>query len=153
MNTIVSYNTVLYKPDEYSKLIKKLIRVVKTRKAKKNFDCIAFRGTSGAAAAYPISASTKIPIAYVRKEGDSEHALQKVEGVWNANSYAIIDDFVVSGETVHEIVKAMKESSPQAKLTTLFLYGNSARHETIKEIRKACKLSKLVDIVILYDEK
>lgn len=79
------------------------------------FDAIAFRGTSGAAMAFPISALMGIPLICVRKE-DGHHSSTTVEGpsTIDIKQYMILDDFISGGGTVREIVSKISSitSSP-----------------------------------------
>lgn len=76
------------------------------------YDAIAFRGTSGAALAFPLSLSLGKPLLHVRKPGS--HATSKVEGDLTSKSYVIIDDFISSGKTL-KLIKSRINSFYKSK--------------------------------------
>jgi adenine/guanine phosphoribosyltransferase-like PRPP-binding protein len=117
-----SYLEKVYYPNEFAKLIKKMTAEIKTFKKKNQFDAIAFRGTSGAAVAYPLSISLKIPLICVRK--DSSHSYLKVEGCIGALKYIIVDDFIESGKTMNKIINSIKKANKKAVPIQIFLYGS-----------------------------
>ena len=80
-------------PVRYKQLIDRIAKRLTTLKKKKSFGALAFRGTSGAALAYPLSAKHNIPLICVRKSREPSHGYS-VEGTdRNVKRYIIIDDF------------------------------------------------------------
>ena len=63
------------------------------------FDTIALRGMSGALMAPILSIILGKPFTMVRKEGEGSHSSLPIEGCISFQTYVIVDDFVVSGET------------------------------------------------------
>lgn len=84
---------------EFQSVIEKSASAVNEMFERKEFDAIAFTGSSGAALAFFISAQYGIPLIYVRKTGEKSHG-QKIES--NSFSpirkYLIVDDFIDSGK-------------------------------------------------------
>jgi adenine/guanine phosphoribosyltransferase-like PRPP-binding protein len=117
-----SYLEKVYYPNEFARLIKKMTAALKTFEKKNPFDAIAFRGTSGAAVAYPLSIALKIPLICVRK-GNS-HSYMKVEGCIDAMKYIIVDDFIESGKTMKAIVNSIKKVNKKSVPIQIFLYGS-----------------------------
>lgn len=110
MNFRTSYMECVYNdPEKYAKLIKKVAKKVRELQESLGFHAIAFRGTSGAAMAYPVSAATGIPLICVRKD-DSHHG-GMTEGSDNIDvkKYLIIDDFIGLGRTMDAIIKAIDD--------------------------------------------
>ncbi|KKN10175.1 hypothetical protein LCGC14_1039230 [marine sediment metagenome] len=94
-------------PLKYKRLIDKIADQLMALKKKKSFGAVAFRGSSGAALAYPLSAQLNIPIICVRKSNESSHGLS-IEGTQrNIKRYVIIDDFMESGKTIKAILAAI----------------------------------------------
>lgn len=79
---------------------------------------IAFRGSSGAALAYPVALHLDLGLIHVRKE--RSHSRRDVEGVMLASGhqYIIIDDFVDTGETLTKIATTVG----MGKLSDVVLY-------------------------------
>ena len=109
-------------PVKYKELISKTAARLRRLQKKTPFDAIAFRGTSGAALAYPISARMGIPLICVRKKGDNAHCCSTVEGsgLRDIKRYIIIDDFIFSGNTIDEILSEINREAG-------FDNGNNAR--------------------------
>ena len=76
------------------------------------FDAIAFCGSSGAAFAFPLAVSHKIPLIYVRKTGEQSHGNPvECNGEGRIKKYLIVDDFIASGATVEWIAAQVKKYS------------------------------------------
>jgi len=101
-----SYLESIYEsPLKYKRLIDKIADQMTALKKQTKFSAIAFRGTSGAALAYPLSAKLNIPIICVRKPTEISHGY-RIEGTQrNIRKYVIIDDFMESGKTIKAILK------------------------------------------------
>ena len=77
-------------------------------RSKVEYDAIAFTGVSGALIAPVLSMLSGKPLIVVRKSAhESSHSLLKVEGCFNAATYIIADDFVATGQTLHNIVSSI----------------------------------------------
>ena len=85
------------------------------------FDAIAFRGSSGAALAFPLSYLLKIPLIHVRK-GASHYAGGTIEGTISSKRYIIIDDLIDRGTTVKKIISEIKKNIG-AKPVAICLYS------------------------------
>ena len=105
-----SYMQCIYRdPNEYRTLVETVIAKVLELQKTLNFHAIAFRGSSGAAMAYPVSVATGIPLICVRKPSDMGHGCP-VEGSYeiDVKKYIIIDDFISSGDTMNAIIEAIE---------------------------------------------
>jgi orotate phosphoribosyltransferase len=101
------YHRLTYSPKGLARCAKRVVRELKQLQKKLKFDAIAFRGSSGAAIAYPISVLGGFELIFVRS-GRSHHG-EPVEGTYkNVKRYVILDDFIGSGATVMSIVRAIK---------------------------------------------
>jgi len=89
--------------------VKRVVKNLEKLQKKVKFDAIAFRGMSGAAIAYPVSAIAGYHLIGVRKRRKSHGG--NVEGSENRNirRYIILDDFVAGGDTVRAIVRAVEK--------------------------------------------
>lgn len=96
-----------FDPKKLARCVKRVAGNMKKLKKTLRFDAIAFRGISGAALAFPVSALTGIPLIYIRKEKNSHG--DKIEGVSKSvRTYVILDDFVSLGGTVRSIIKMIE---------------------------------------------
>jgi len=98
----------VYSPHVYKKLVKKTVTKVRKIKRELKFTHIAFRGSSGAAMAFPVSMITGIPLIHVRKLTERSHGYP-IEGYGNCEKYIIIDDFICTGKTVKGITNSLKD--------------------------------------------
>lgn len=115
----------------YTNKLKKLERKILKFKKEHKFDAIAFTGVSGAAFAFPISASLKIPLVCIRK--DKAHNLSKLEGARDINNYIIIDDFIDTGKTINKIINTIAKNESPAKLCAIFLYSDKSRYKNLQD--------------------
>ncbi len=122
------YLSRIFDPRKFQIVLNNLIKSIKLFKKKNKFDCIAFRGMSGAGAAFPVAAALNIPLLMCRKD-DQSHANRKVEGFIYTKKYIIIDDFIVSGETINSINKNISKLSSQSELVGIFLYNSRDREK------------------------
>ena len=108
-------DSIYQSPLKYKRLIDKIADQLTALKKKKSFGALAFRGTSGAALAYPLSARLNIPLICVRKPDEVSHGF-KIEGTQrNVRKYVIIDDFTESGKTIKAILKQIDKKSDWTK--------------------------------------
>lgn len=82
---------------------------------RREFDAIAFRGMSGAVAAPTIALALHKNLILVRKDEEKTHSTYVVEGCNSTLRYVIIDDFMVTGDTVRAIRKQVFKFAPQAQ--------------------------------------
>lgn len=92
----------------------------------KRFDSLAFRGMSGAVIAPPVALALKKHLIMVRKPLDQieTHSDHLVEGNLSSKKYIIIDDFMSSGRTARDIVKAVADFAPAAKCLGMLAVQN-----------------------------
>lgn len=131
---VSTYLSPVYHPDKYALLIATLAKAIRGSKVK--YDAIAFMGTSGAAAAYPLGLRLRKPLMCVRKEG--AHCRLRVEGLYNASAYIIVDDLISSGATIHKIQSEIESVHDiyqvKPKCVHIFLYADlSARFRPVFE--------------------
>ncbi len=116
----------------------RVVRNLEKLQQKVKFDAIAFRGMSGAAIAYPVSAIAGYHLIGVRKRRKSHGA--SVEGSENRNirRYIIIDDFVGDGATVRAIVRAIEkelsyyDEEDASKCVGIALYAPVSGRNTVR---------------------
>jgi adenine/guanine phosphoribosyltransferase-like PRPP-binding protein len=100
-----------YLSDVYSKaflkLVPEVVKHVKRFRKKHPFDAIAFRGSSGAALAFPLSFFLKIPLIHVRKD-DKNHYGRSIEGTISSKRYLIVDDTIYTGFTIDTILETIE---------------------------------------------
>jgi len=110
------YLSLIYrKPFMYQRLVNRTAKRISRLKKEIKFDAIAFRGASGAALAYPLSAQLRIPIICIRKNASSHG--QSVEGPNNdVRRYIIIDDFIDNGKTMRAILQSIDTMSKNKKV-------------------------------------
>lgn len=100
-----------------------------------NITHLAFRGTSGAGFAYPLSFATGIRLMCCRKEGEHSHAMRSLEGSGTVQRYAIIDDSIATGNTIRTIVEKVNKDAERAyatimpKCSLILLYYRCSRFE------------------------
>lgn len=101
-----------------------LIRDIVQSKLK--FDCIVFKGYSGALLASFIAMQFNKPLILIRKNQDSNYAPEGIEVDNSFNlekaKYIIIDDFIATGQTVLEIWKILKKYN--CRCLGCFLYNS-----------------------------
>ena len=84
-------------------LKKHVCNILKTiKKHRLKFDAIAVRGCSGMLVGAPVAMKLGKSLIIVRKN-ESTHAAWDIEGDIDCNSFIIIDDFILTGDTVKEI--------------------------------------------------
>ena len=120
-------DSIYVSPLKYKRLIDKIADQMTALKKKTKFGAIAFRGTSGAALAYPLSAQLNIPLICVRKLKERSHGFS-VEGTRrNIRKYVIIDDFTGSGRTIRAIIDAIDKkddwTDDKAECVGIILYA------------------------------
>jgi adenine/guanine phosphoribosyltransferase-like PRPP-binding protein len=115
------HTRVIFDPAHFARVVDWAIREVK----RGGYDAIAGTGHSGLPLMGAIAYRLGIPFVAVRKyderpKGDG----RMINGVlpYQPLKYAIIDDFVASGETVERIYDQMKRTFPQATLTGCLFY-------------------------------
>lgn len=96
----------VYNPSMLKGMVKVAAREIRKLKRRLKFTHLAFRGSSGAAIAYPLSAATGIKLIHVRKSKEKSHGIA-IEGSGQCEKYLIVDDFVSEGTTAREIIKAI----------------------------------------------
>lgn len=121
-----SYMENVYKVEAFTQIVQKATQVLRRFKKKHPFDAIAFRGHSGAALAYPLSLKLKVPLICIRK--GSSHTDMKLEGVANARTYLIVDDFIDKGNTIKKIKQEVNRNrywdQKKPELVGILLYAD-----------------------------
>jgi len=107
MHIYSQYLGDVFKPNDFRVTYEWVKRVLEGM----SFDAIAFRGTSGAALAFPLSLDLNVPLIHIRKH--MGHSCNTVEGIFDCRTYVIVDDIVCSGDTLREI-KRQIQIAPRA---------------------------------------
>lgn len=115
---------------QFLKLVPAAVKKLRAIKRKYPFDAIAFRGSSGAALAFPLSYFLKLPLIHVRK-GNSHYGSGAIEGTISSKKYVIIDDFIDSGATVKKIIREVSKEM-DAKPAAICLYASGQYAATAK---------------------
>lgn len=79
------------------------------------FDAFAARGVSGMLFLTPFALAMNKTVIVSRKDKDGSHSSHQVEGDQAARRYIIVDEFIGSGRTVYEILKAVAWWAPAAE--------------------------------------
>ena len=113
-------------PAEFVERMKLAVIRFRALKKEHKIDAIAFCGSSGCAVAFAIASKCKIPLIYVRKEGEKSHSNSIVE--CNDKSaivkkYLIVDDFVDSGSTVEYIINSISKFAASKNAFPAFSVG------------------------------
>jgi hypothetical protein len=98
------YLHLVFDPEEYKETLVSVMNCLETIE----YEAIAFRGSSGAAVAFPLSLLVDKPLIQIRKN-TGHHAKSLYEGVYGIKSYVIVDDFMESGETIVSVVKQVEK--------------------------------------------
>jgi len=112
-----SYHDKTYNPRSLKATVNRVVRYLEKLQKEVKFDAIAFRGTSGAAIAYPVSAIAGYHLINVRREPYKHHHGSKIEASGNRkiHRYIILDDFIESGRTIKTIIRVIKkETAPSS---------------------------------------
>ena len=121
-----SYLNVIYKVDEYTKVVDDAVKIAMDVRCQHMFDTIAFSGHSGSAIAYPLSYRMGIPLICVRKSGENSHFVKEnpklLEGHMTTKKYVIVDDFISSGDTVRRMLKTIKDNLPNAECVGMIMF-------------------------------
>lgn len=125
-------NIFMY-PDKYGQLVDRIADQLEALRKKQSFTGMVFRGQSGAALAYPLSARLHIPLICVRKQGEKSHGFD-VEGPQaNVRRFIILDDFIETGQTIKDLLKAMDDQNK---------WNKPSKHNRVR-----------CSGIVLYDEK
>lgn len=108
-------------------IVKMLVLTIKSYDIE--FDTIVCRGFSGISVVPAVAAALGKEILFIRKNTADSHSRCLCEGNGNIGRYIIIDDFVITGKTIQEILKTMEGISSGACLVGIFAYMMSAMPE------------------------
>lgn len=110
-------------PDKYSQLVDRIAGQLEALRKKQSFTGMVFRGQSGAALAYPLSARLHIPLICVRKQNENSHGFD-VEGPQaNVRRFIILDDFIETGQTIKDLLKEMDHQNK---------WSNPSKHNRVR---------------------
>lgn len=133
VKTHSQYLGCIFENNRFQKLIPIVIEKVKEIRKLHPFDAIAFTGTSGAALAFILSYKLRIPLICVRRnKNDGHHAKcpawmssypSLLEGMMDAKSYLIVDDFIEHGTTVNRIIGSINKLPKHGTCAAILLYS------------------------------
>ena len=129
---LTAYLRCIYDMKEHKRILNKLSKTIKKINRKTPIEAIAFAGMSGAAVAFPLSVSLRIPLICIRKYRSS-HFTGTYEGAIIQGNYVIIDDLVDSGDTIRRIHKNVKKVCCDAKLVGVLLYNQELGRDNCYE--------------------
>lgn len=112
----------VFNPKAFQKLVPDVVKKIRKFRRTTPFEAIAFTGTSGSALAYTLSYELKIPLICIRKK-ETTHYRDTIEGMMNAKTYLIVDDFIATGDTIKHIRKTLR-TRMKAKAVGIMLYGS-----------------------------
>jgi hypothetical protein len=108
-----------------------------------NIDALAFCGSSGSALAFYLGIEHKIPMMYIRKQGEQSHSNGHMECNTDREilKYLVVDDFICSGDTVLYVMDKVRDhyryhnhfgrvSHPEPKCEGVFLYDYQGHSES-----------------------
>ena len=125
----------IYDLDHYRDTIREAVKALRPWDKTYPFDSIAFRGTSGAALAFPLSLRLKKTLMCIRKDDGNHFGSNTIEGDHAANTYVIVDDCVESGDTVRKIVEIV-DKEVGAKCVGLYLSSMENMYISERKILK-----------------
>jgi adenine/guanine phosphoribosyltransferase-like PRPP-binding protein len=118
----VDYLEVVLKPP-YAKIIAdKTATLIEQQINRSSYDCIVFRGLSGALIAPIVAYKLGKPCVPVRK-GESSHSSHSIELVGDYRKYIILDDLISAGKTCREIINICDRHC--MKCSGIVLYNES----------------------------
>lgn len=119
-----SYLETVFDLKQYTAVLKRAKTKLRVKRRTLRFDAIAFRGSSGAALAFPLSVALQVPLIHSRKE--ASHTSIRVEGATRAKRILIVDDLVCTGDTMQRIESDIRKwCAPGAKIVGVALYNSN----------------------------
>jgi len=125
------YLDTIYNIEKYKKSIKLVTKKVKELKKEYCFDSIAFRGSSGAAYAYPLSVSLSLNLMHVRTSRG--HFNGSFEGVIGSKSYIFIDDFMETGNTFKKTIESISKYT-SSELVGIIMYNQCSEDFCLSKV-------------------
>ena len=126
-----SYHNIIFAPSKLKKKADSVSKKILKLQKELGFDAIAITGVSGAGIGFAVSYITGIPCIYVRKSKNKTHG-KLIEGPnKDIKSYIILDDFIVTGETIKRVVKNLKSQYKTIECCGIFVYdsGDSSKEK------------------------
>lgn len=116
------YLNQVFNPTNYKKIIRKACKELTPFKDK--FNCVAFRGMSGALLGPHIANRLGKYMIIARKTTDRSHSCLSLEGVsvYESIKYIIVDDFIYTGNTISKIQKEIGKVYHDAEMVGVYLY-------------------------------
>ncbi|KKN19834.1 hypothetical protein LCGC14_0941600 [marine sediment metagenome] len=152
----------IFRPDELQQLVKRSITMLKAFHKETPFDAMAFTGMSGAMLAPILSYELQIPMIMVRTEHEASMCSKApASGFTKFKSYIIVDDLVLSGNTLGHIHAAVCEfcecslaphdmQTYKPELVGVALYDSHFDGDTIDNYRSP--IDKDLPVIQLWDE-
>jgi|SRR6185369_12794827 len=112
------------KGEKLSKVVERGVEMLKDV----DFDTIAVRGTSGLMVGGALAARMKKDLIIVRKDTESAHSDNIVEGAGANQKILIVDDFIESGATMDDILEKTFTHCIEPEYVGIFLYAETSRY-------------------------
>lgn len=138
------YLRCVLEPAEHRRVVQKVVKTL--RPIRGQFDCIAFRGMSGATVGSTVAYLLKKHSLMVRKETD-HHSSLDTEGPRDLHRYVVVDDLVSSGKTIDCICQSVQKHNGLAHCAGVVLYNHEGYLPAVVEYFRRHK-----DLVWLTDE-
>lgn len=127
------YLRPLFDPKKLENILDKITVAIDSVLGFDNFPDFSFavKGYSSALVSPLVAMAFSSPIILVReKEFDRiSHSSLKVEGDDSVRKYIIVDDCLITGNTIKEIVRSLDEFQPKARLIGVVLYGENDKQQ------------------------
>lgn len=130
MRTSSPYLGTVFSPGRLKRKVSAVSRHLLKLQKKLKFQAIVFTGVSGASIAFPVSYETGIPVVLIRKKKEGSHG-DLIEGPnrLELKRYLILDDFIVTGATVHRVLKTVDSDElfdeDRAQCVGIFLWKSN----------------------------
>ena len=110
MDSCTDYLQTVLKPPFAKIIADKTTALIQDNICRGDYDCIVFRGVSGALIAPIVAYKLGVPVVPVRK-GENSHSSNLIELVGDYVHYLVVDDLISSGDTMREILTVCNRHS------------------------------------------
>ena len=120
MTIVTSYHDIAFDHASREQAVARVVAALSQFPSSVGIVCT---GLSGILIGVPAADRLRREFAIVRKECDSLHACQQVEG-YRFTEYVIVDDFIHSGDTLRRIIDTMQHSDLKGVCKGILLYDS-----------------------------